>query len=306
MQLAIIIVSWNVADLLKNCLESAQTEIEAAGLTARIWVVDNASQDGSAAMVREQFPQVSLIASEKNLGFSGGNNMALRAMGFPNQQEDQPEVVLLLNPDTIVQPGALRELVSFFREYPKAGIAGARLSFEDGSFQHGAFAFPGLWQLAIELLPMPGRLYETRLNGRYDRALYDGQAPFPIDHPLGAALLVRREALWQVGLLDEAYHMYVEEVDLCKRIKTAGWTAYCVPTAHVIHLAGQSTAQIQSESFVNLWRSRYQFYAKYYPGLKTRLATHLVKWRMTRNIKSLPEQADTFRRVQQIWQGQQV
>jgi len=303
MSLAVIIVSWNVRDLLRACLESALADIEAAALPVSIWVVDNASSDGSVAMVRAEFPSVNLIADDRNLGFAGGNNAALRAMGFPDRADDQPAAVLLLNPDTLIQPGALSELLRFIDRYPRAGLAGARLSFGDGSFQHGAFAFPGLWQLAIELLPLPGRLYESALNGRYARHLYQAETPFPIDHPLGAAMLVRREAIWQAGLLDEGYQMYVEEVDWAKRIKTAGWLAYCVPTAHIIHLGGQSTAQVQAESFINLWRSRQRFYHKYYPGLKAKVAQQLVAWGMQRKIKLLPDQADTFRRVQQIWQG---
>lgn len=162
--LAIIIVNWNVRDMLAACLRSIQADLNASQLAGQIWVVDNASTDGSVAMLRRDFPQIQLIASDKNLGFAGGNNAALRAIGFDPSptpsphggRELLPEAVLLLNPDTEVQPGALAALYNFLKNNPRVGIAGARLVYRDGSFQHSVFAFPGLWQLAIDLLPLPG------------------------------------------------------------------------------------------------------------------------------------------------------
>jgi hypothetical protein len=297
--LAIIIVSWNVCDLLANCLRSVEADLARSRLSGQIWVVDNASSDGSTAMIERDFPQVRLIASPKNLGFAGGNNAALRALGFSGAgqasasqppsaptESDLPKAVLLLNPDTEAQPGALRALYDFLQTTPQVGIAGARLSYKDGSFQHSAFAFPGLWQLAIDLLPLPGRLAESRLNGRYPRSLYERQEPFEIGHPLGAAMCIRREAIQQAGLLDEAYHMYVEEIDWSKRIISAGWRACCVPTARITHLGGQSTGQVKLNSFINLWRSRYRFYRKYYNPLKLWLAGQIVQLGMRRRQRA--------------------
>jgi GT2 family glycosyltransferase len=299
--LAIVIVSWNVRKLLRDCLASALADIAASDLVAQIRVVDNASTDGSAAMVRGEFPQVRLIAGETNLGFAGGNNAALRAMGFPQADAGQPEAVLLLNPDTVIRPGALKAMLEALQTRPEVGIVGANLTFGDGVFQHGAYGFPGLWQLAIELFPLPGRFYESRFNGRYPRDLYAGTEPFAIDHPLGAAMMVRSTAIHQTGLMDKDYHMYVEEVDWAWRIKSNGWAALCVPAAQIIHLGGQSTGQIKTESFINLWRSRCRFYQKSYSGVKFRLARLLVQWGMARRIKAEPELADTFRAVQKIW-----
>lgn len=286
--LAIIIVNWNVRHLLAACLRSVIADLTASNLSGQIWVVDNASTDGSVAMVQRDFPEVQLIAGDQNLGFAGGNNAALRALGFTSKQSSQapqpPEAVLLLNPDTEIHAGALQTLFEFLQQKPSTGIAGARLVYGDGSFQHSGFAFPGLWQLIIDLLPVPGRLVESRLNGRYPRSLYDAGQPFRVGHPLGAALCVRREAVEQVGLLDERYHMYVEEVDWCKRITSAGWAAYCVPTAIVTHLGGQSTGQIQLKSFLNLWTSRYQFYRRYYHPFKVWLAAKIVFIGMRRKM----------------------
>lgn len=291
--LAIIIVNWNVRDLLAACLRSVQADLTGSDLTAQIWVVDNGSSDGSVEMLRRDFAGLHLIANDQNLGFAAGNNAALRAIGFADQSqadvaspatptEARPAAVLLLNPDTELQPEALQTLVAFLRRTPQAGIAGAQLLFGDGSFQHSGFDFPGLWQLAIELLPGPGRLVESRLNGRYPRRLYEQGQPFKIGHPLGAAMCVRREAIEQVGLLDEQYHMYVEEVDWSKRIQAAGWEAYCVPAAKVIHLGGQSSTQIQTSSFANLWTSRRRFYGQHYSPLKVWLARQIVNLGMRR------------------------
>ena len=302
--LAIVIVNWNVKDLLYDCLSSAATDLKASNLAAELWVVDNASADDSVTMVKTVFPEAKLIVSEVNLGFAGGNNAALQALGFPDRRNDQPEAVLFLNPDTVIQAGALEAMLAFMQARPEVGLVGANLSFGDGSFQHGAYGFPGLWQLAIELFPLPDRLYESRLNGRYDRRLYAGETPFPIDHPLGAAMLVRRETIWQVGLMDEGYRMYVEEIDWSWRMKSAGWQVYCVPTARIVHLGGQSTGQIQAESFINLWRSRYRFYRRYYAGPKFIIARWLVQQGMQQKKKRTPSEVETFCAAQKIWRGQ--
>lgn len=295
--LAIIIVNWNVGNLLADCLRSIQADAAGGWGSSQIWVVDNASSDGSVDMLRRDFPAVNLIASDKNLGFAGGNNLALKAIGFEQlNPAGLPDVVLMLNPDTIVHSGALVNLMEFLVHTPQAGIAGPQLVFGDGSFQHAAFGFPGLWQLAIELLPLPGRLAESRLNGRYPRRWYQKGKPFAIGHPLGAAMGVRTEAIRQAGLLDEQYHMYVEEVDWSKRISAAGWRAYCVPAAVVTHLGGQSTGQIKASSFINLWTSRYRFYKKFYSPLKLAAARHIVRVGMSRKAKQ-DRQAAAGRRL---------
>lgn len=316
--LAVIIVNWNVRDLLRACLRSVYAELDRAAPGAGVWVVDNASGDGSVEMVRREFPQVHLLASEENLGFAAGNNLALRALGFgQGAAEGCPAAVLLLNPDTELLPGALPALLDGLQQHPRAGIVGPQLQYGDGRFQHSAFDFPGLWQVAIELLPCPGRLHESRLNGRYPRRWYEAGEPFPIGHPLGAAMLVRREAIWQAGLLDESFFMYAEEVDWSLRLRAAGWQAFCVPRARVVHHAGQSTGQLRVESFVNLWRSRKRLYRRHYGRLKVWLTRRLVLAGMGRLARlarieaarggiaaeELARRLDAYRRVRQIWSG---
>ncbi|HOG47560.1 MAG TPA: glycosyltransferase family 2 protein [Anaerolineae bacterium] len=260
--LGIVTVSYNVRELLRQCLSSVQESLARAPLQAEVIVVDNASADGSAAMVRDEFPWVRLLVNERNAGFAAANNLGLRALGFPDAA-GAPPYAMLLNPDTIVHGAALAELVAFMERAPRAGACGARLVYGDGTFQHSAFRFPTVAMAWLDFFPMHHRLLDSRLNGRYPRRLYERGEPFAIDHPLGAALLVRREAAAQVGLLDERFFMYCEEIDWCRRIKDAGWAIACVPQAEIAHLAGQSTRQFRDDMLVALWRSRYQLFARH-------------------------------------------
>ena len=257
MNLGVVIVSYNVRELLHSCLSSLYADIaRVPDLDAQVVVVDNNSGDGSAEMVAGAFPQAKLFANEENLGFARGNNQGLRSLGFgvPEPSAQRPDTVLLLNPDTEVQVGALAAMTRVLVENPKAGGCGARLNYPDGSLQHGAFHFPGLFQLYLDLYPTHHRLLNSRLNGRYPRRLYNGDLPFTIDFALGAALMVRSQAIDAAGLLDENYFMYAEEMDWQHRIQDAGWPMFCVPTARITHHEGQSAKQFRSSMTVALWR----------------------------------------------------
>lgn len=260
-RLGIVTVSYNVREHLRRCLAAVEASVRASGLEAEVVVVDNASGDGSADMVRAEFPRVRLLANTQNAGFAAATNQGLRALGFP--EKGGPDLAMLLNPDTVVRGAALAEMLSFMDRNPRAGVAGARLVYEDGGFQHSAFHYPTLLMALFDFFVPHHRLLDSRLNGRYPRRWYQSGRPFEIDHPLGAAMMVRREAALQVGLLDEAFFMYCEEVDWCRRIKKAGWRIYCVPRAEIVHLEGRSARQFREEMFVALWRSRYRLFAKH-------------------------------------------
>ena len=282
-RLAVIIVSYNVRDLLRACLAATCASLRRSReLDGELWVVDNASADGSARMVAAEFPDVHLIANSANLGFAGGNNQAIQVLGFETGL--LPDLVLLLNPDAEPLEDAIGMMAHFLLAHPDAGGAGAQLSYPDGRFQHGAFRFPGLWQLWLDLFPpRPRRLLDSRLNGRYPRRRYAAGEPFAVDFVLGAALMVRREAITAVGLLDEGYFMYAEEVDWCWRMRRSGWPFYCVPAARVIHHGGASAGQFRSSSFLDLWRSRQRLYARFYGPVRRRLAAGMVRIGM-RNV----------------------
>jgi len=269
MDLSVVVVSWNVKDLLAACLNSVFSSLSATVLDYEVWVVDNASSDGSPAMVRERFPQARLVANPDNRGFAAANNQALTQAGG--------RYSVLLNPDTVVIADALGILLGFLDSQPSVGMAGPRLAYTDGSFQHSAFRFPSLAQVFHDFFHVHHRLRDSRFNGRYPRALYESGRPFPIDHPLGACMMVRRQAFQQVGGFDEQYFMYCEEVDWAMRMKQAGWDVYCVPAAQLIHHAGQSTRQFRDKMFVALWRSRFRLFGKHYGSVFNWVVRRIVR-----------------------------
>ena len=278
---SIVIVNYNVRELLQQCLKSIISNFELRITNYEIFVVDNASRDGSAAMVRDRFPAVRLIENTENRGFAAANNQAfLKTRG---------RYVMMLNPDTVVKPGALETLVAFMDTHPRAGACGGKLLYADGSLQHSAFAFPTLAQILLDLFPLNRRLTDSRLNGRYPRAWYARGEPFPIDHPLGADLLVRREIVQQVGWLDDSFFIYCEEIDWCMRIQRAGWQIWCVPQAEIVHHEAQSTLQFRDAMFIELWRARFRLFDKYYSRAFRFAARQIVRaglWNAVRQARA--------------------
>jgi len=300
--LAVVIVSWNVRDLLISCLRSVHIALDAAGLRGEVWVVDNASVDNSVGAVNGRFAAVRTIASPANLGFAGGSNLALSALGFdrvpvpamPGEAQTRPATrsdgpppryVLLLNPDTVVRPDAIGHMVQFMDRTARAGVCGARLVYGDGRFQHSAYRFPSLAQTFLDFWPLNWRLAESWLNGRYPRWRYEHGEPFEIDHPLGATMLLRREVIEETDGFDLDYGMYVEEIDWCMRIRGLGWEIYCVPSAEVVHYEGQSTRQVRPQMVVALWKSRYILFRKRYPTLFRRVARWIIRVGMRDRIR---------------------
>jgi N-acetylglucosaminyl-diphospho-decaprenol L-rhamnosyltransferase len=301
LDVAVIIVSWNVRNYLADCLASVYAELARADLSGAVWVVDNASTDGSAAMVREHFPQAYLIENGDNPGFGAANNQGMAAA-----KGDQPDAYFLLNPDTILRPGSLQALMDGLHAYPGAGMLGARLVYGNGRFQHSAFTFPGLVQLMFDLFPMPARLYESRWNGRYDKTLYNPHnQPFPVDFPLGAAMLVRADVAVQTHGFDEQFYMYCEEIDWCWRIREAGWQIYTVPAAEVIHFGGESTRQIPARSIKYLWHSRAKLYHAHHARWRNTVAIWLVTVGMKRKLKQTndPDLIAAYQTIIQDWQN---
>jgi GT2 family glycosyltransferase len=213
-------------------------------------VVDNASADGSAEMVRECFPQARLLVNEENVGFARANNQAFR--------QANGRYVLLLNPDTRLLPDALAQLVDFMDSEPGAGAAGSRLLNPDGSLQPSCTPAPTLsreWWYLFHL----DRLWPY---SRYPMRRWDVQQSREVDVVQGAAMIVRRDVLAQIGLMDEGYFMYSEEVDLCDRVRAAGWRIYWVPQSQVIHYGGQSTRQAAREMFLRLYEGKLLYFRK--------------------------------------------
>jgi N-acetylglucosaminyl-diphospho-decaprenol L-rhamnosyltransferase len=284
LDLAIIIVSWNVRDYLADCLRSVYAELNRSKLNGRVWLIDNASTDGTQALAATFFPQARLVTNGHNPGFGAANNQGMRLA--ESETAEGIRYFLLLNPDTLVRPNALKHLVDCLEERPEAGVAGPRLVYGDGRLQHSAFYFPGVAQILFDLFCLPPRLYDSRWNGRYPRRRYHPNChPFVVDHTLGAAMLVRRDVAVATEGFDESFHMYCEEIDWCWRIRRAGWSIYTVPAAEVVHYGGQSTRQIPAQSVVDLWRSRAQLYAAHYGRLTNAVARRLVRLGLTRKAQ---------------------
>jgi N-acetylglucosaminyl-diphospho-decaprenol L-rhamnosyltransferase len=285
MDLGLVIVNYNVRDLLAACLDSVYLDLAQTGsrLKAAVVVVDNASRDGSVVMLRQQFPRTTVLEAD-NRGMGAGNNRGLRLL----LEQHQPFAVMVLNPDTLVRPGSLAALVDFLRAHPHAGVAAPKLLNPDGSLQHGAFHFPGLAQLLFDLFPPSGRLarlLNSRLNGRYPASAYAAGLPFPVDHSLGAAFAVRSQAIAEVGLFDETFAMYCEEIDWQWRLARAGWERWLVPAAEVVHYGGQSTRQQPAQSLLQLWTSRRRLYQRYHGPALNALAAPLVRLGMRQRIR---------------------
>jgi GT2 family glycosyltransferase len=248
LDLSVIVVNWNTRDMLSRCLASIYTY--PPGSEFEVLVVDNASSDGSAQMVQERFPQVRSIQNRENLGFARANNLAIR--------ESRGRYVLLLNSDTEVLSGALQYLLDFIEKHTEAGAIGPKVLNPDLTLQSSCNPMPTLGRELWHLM---------HLDHLWPRSIYreenwDATVAHAVEVIQGNCLLIRRKALSDVGVLDEAFFMFTEEVDLCYRLLQRGWSVYWVPMARIVHYGGQSTRQALKEMFIELHRSKVVFFRK--------------------------------------------
>ena len=263
--LGIVILNWNTRDLLRRCL---QTVLASEGVERfRVVVVDNASSDDSVAMLRQEFPQVGVIANPVNSGYPAGNNLGLRQLGYEGAgrvREDAPRHAMLLNPDTEVPPEALARLVDYMDARPEIGIAGPRLMLPDGSLDLACRrSFPSP-QVSLYRFTGLARLFPRhRQFGRYNMTFADPGQELEVDAVVGACMIVRREAIAQAGLLDEDFFMYGEDLDWAWRIKAAGWKVYYQPQVVVQHVKRAASRQSRRASH-EFQRAMLIFYRKHY------------------------------------------
>jgi N-acetylglucosaminyl-diphospho-decaprenol L-rhamnosyltransferase len=255
MDLSVVIVNWNVCELLRRCLLSVAKALP-PGLAAEVVVVDNASSDGSADMVRREFPAVRLVASDENLGYARGNNRGAA--------ETSGRYLLILNPDTEVAGDALATMVHYLDEHPPVGAVGPQLRYADGTSQSSRRRFPtpatAFWESTLLQQWVPN----NRAARRYHMADRPADAPQAVDWLVGAALMIRREAWRQIGPLDESFFMYFEELDWCRRGRAAGWEIHYVPAAQVVHYEGKSSEQVVAARTIRFQRSKVRYFRKYY------------------------------------------
>jgi N-acetylglucosaminyl-diphospho-decaprenol L-rhamnosyltransferase len=258
--LSVIILNYNTRDRLLECLWSlraAGVPGISQGMSIEATVVDNASGDGSADAVESAFPDVHVIRSARNGGYAYGNNLALR--------QASGRFVLLLNPDTEVPPGALETLVQFMDAHPRVGVCGPRLERRDGSLDLACRrSFPTLSVSLYRLLGLSRLFPRSRRFGRYNLTYLDPSLEAEVDSVVGACMMVRREAIEQVGLLDEAFFLYGEDLDWAYRIKQHGWTVMYVPRATILHHKGESSRQQSTLMTLAFYDAMRIFYRKHY------------------------------------------
>lgn len=260
--LTVIIVSWNVRDLLRRCLESLVLDHG----TLEVIVVDNASTDGSPDMVRTEHPHVRLITNDENRGFPAANNQGLEL--------SQGRTLLLLNPDTEMVGDALATMVGYMDAHPDVGALGPQLRYPDGSLQSSRRRFPTLGAALVESTVVQEWWKDNRILRRYYMSETQDDAIQPVDWLVGACLLVRREAYERVGGLDEGFFMYSEEMDWCRRFKTSGWEIVYLPTAAVIHHEGKSSEQVVAVRHIHFQSSKVRYFRKHYGPVQA----EVVRW----------------------------
>jgi GT2 family glycosyltransferase len=277
---SILIVSFNTRAVLRECLESI--EREASGLDVEVSIVDNNSSDGSPEMIEQEFPAARLIRSQVNLGFGAANNAALEGC--------RGRYIVLLNSDAFLCPGSLRLAVQHMDENPRAGLAGGRLVGRDFSWQPSARMFPGILSDLTVMTGVAARYPKSRVFGHFDRTWADQSLASEVDWVPGAFSIIRSDLLERIGFFDPAFFLYSEEVDLCRRIKSAGYQIWYWPDVTVIHIGGESSRQVKSLEMSStgaqlvLWRMRSTllYYRKHH-GAKAWLAKamELALYRLT-------------------------
>lgn len=274
-----MVVSWNTRDLLARALSSATAATAEAAVA--VFVVDNASTDGSASMVRERFPNARLRVNEANVGFGAANNQALTDSSAP--------FALLLNSDAELQPGTLAMLLAEMADHPDCGAVCPRLTYADGRYQPSFADFPSLAQDALLLVGL-GNVLRADYPGYPEEA---ARAAREVDWASGACLLVRRAAWGDEPPFDEGFPFYVEETDLCRRLRNQGWSVRFCPQAHAVHDVGQSARLRAEEQPGLLWQGRLHYYAKHKPAWQGTLlramirAGYIARWTAWRTLAAL-------------------
>ncbi len=253
MDVSVVIVNWNARDLLRGCLASIAKETRASH---EVFVIDNASKDGSCDMVRAEFPWVKLMENETNRGFAAANNQGLR--------EARGRYLLLLNPDTVILEGAIDKAIADADARVDAGVVGCQVWESPERIQRTCFSFPTPLNLFFSQTGLQKRFPRSRLLGRPELMWWDRMSERDVDVVSGMFMLVRREAMDQVGLMDEDYFVYGEEADWCCRFWRAGWRCVFVPTGRILHLegGGKSTSQVRVPMYVQLLKSLLLFNRK--------------------------------------------
>ena len=254
-ELAIIIVSYNVRDFLEQALVSIKKAL--GTISSEIWVVDNASTDNTVGFVKRDFPEVRLIENKKNVGFAAANNIVLK--------KSNAKYFCLINPDTIVQEDTFSTLLTFLKENERAGMVGCKILNPNGTLQLACRrSFPTAWVAFCKITGLSQLFPKSRTFGRYNLTYLDPDSTSSVEAISGSFMMVRREVVEKVGLLDEQFFMYGEDLDWCYRIQQAGWKIYYLPKTKIIHFKGESSRRSQFDSLRLFYRAMHLFVVKHY------------------------------------------
>lgn len=271
--IAIVIVSYNSKEFLDDCLNSVQLACQR--VAADVWVVDNAGTDGTAAYVRQNFPWVRVLEAEKNGGFSYGNNLALQEAGFPHNSSYS--AALLLNPDTTLEPAALETLAGYLEKNPQVGVVGPKLLLKDGTLDKACKrGEPTLSTTFYHFSGLAKFFPKNQHFGKYNMTFIGDDEMAQVDSVVGACMLVRGSAIRQVGLLDEQFFMYGEDLDWCIRIRNAGWQVVYYPSAVVHHWKGTSSRKQADVMLRAFYDAMTIFYRKHYAPTRSAFTNWLV------------------------------
>jgi N-acetylglucosaminyl-diphospho-decaprenol L-rhamnosyltransferase len=259
--LGVVILNWNTRDLLRACLRSVYAS--AGPLTYTVCVVDNASSDGSAAMVRAEFPQALVVKSAVNAGYAAGNNLGLRALGFGPGRDDAPRLALLLNPDTVVPTTAFADMAAYLDAHPRCGAAGPKLVLPSGELDLACRRSLAFDAFIYRMLGLSRLFPRSRRFGQYNLTYLSPDVETEVGAVVGAFMLVRREAISQAGLLDEAFFMYGEDLDWCMAIHRAGWQVRYNPAVTVLHVKRAASRQSRKAQ-IAFHEAMLYFYKKHY------------------------------------------
>jgi GT2 family glycosyltransferase len=246
---SIIIVAWSVRELLHNCLKSVYEKTE--GINFEVIYVDNGSEDGSVEMVKKEFPEVIIIENDENKGFIIANNQAIEIA--------KGRYVLLLNSDTIILNNAIAKSVEFADANPEAAVVGCRTLNPDGTLQRSAFMYPSLLNMFLSATYLYKCFPRSRFFGREMMTWYDFNDVKEVEAVRGCFALVRRKAFGQIGLMDDVYFVYGDDIDWCYRFRKAGWKIMFTPVPEIIHYGGQTTTKMPSEFAFQLFGSKLLF-----------------------------------------------
>jgi GT2 family glycosyltransferase len=263
---SVIIVNWNTSDLLRDCLTSIYDK--AGSVDCEIIVIDNASTDGSVEMVKHDFPQVILLENPDNRGFAAANNQGMAVA--------KGRYVLLLNSDTVVLDQAIANTVRYADAHPRAGVTGCKVLNPDGTLQPTCFMFPSLLNMLLSSTYLYKLFPKSRFFGREHMTWWDRNDIREVDVVTGCFMLVRREALDRVGVMDERFFMYAEETDWCYRFRKNGWQVMFAPVGEIIHYGGQSSAKKPVAMIVQLRLSVLKFVRKHYGWLSHVMARFMT------------------------------